>query len=134
MDGTIPVPRPTALSKPFWDATREDRLVLQRCGDCGAFRWTPQYLCTRCQAEGGDWTQVSGRGTLYSYTIVHRPPLPVFPAPYVVATVALEEGPLMLTNLVDCVPEDLVMDMPVEVVFQPLDAEIKAPRFRPARR
>jgi uncharacterized OB-fold protein len=130
----IPAPVPTELSRPFWDAAREGRLVLQKCGNCGAFRWTPQILCNVCLSEDTRWTQVSGRGTLYSYTVVHRPPLPAFQAPYVVAVVRLDEGPLMLTNIVDADPADLALEMPVEVVFQPLNAEITAYRFRPAPR
>ena len=129
----IPVPVPTELSRPFWEAAREGRLVLQKCGACGAFRWTPQVLCTVCLSEDSAWTPVSGRGRLYSYTIVHRPPLPAFAAPYVVAVVRLEEGPLMLSNIVDADPAALAMEMPVEVVFQPLSDQITAYRFRPAR-
>ena len=130
----IPAPVPTELSRPFWDAAREGRLVLQKCANCGAFRWTPQILCTVCLSEDSHWTEVSGRGSLYSYTVVHRPPLPAFKAPYVVAVVRLEEGPLMLTNIVGADPADLAMEMPVEVVFQPINDEITAYRFRPAPR
>lgn len=129
---SFPIPSPTPLSQPFWDATRRRELALQRCSDCGAFRWTPQVLCRECHSERYEWTAVSGRGSLYSYTMVHRPPLPVFDAPYVVAVVALEEGPLMLTNLVDCPPDALRIDMPVEVAFRPLDETITLYPFRPA--
>lgn len=129
---SFPIPAPTPLSQPFWDAARRKELALQQCSDCGAFRWTPQVLCRDCHSEQYAWTGVSGRGSLYSYTVVHRPPLPVFDAPYVVAVVELEEGPLMLTNLVDCPVEALRIDMPVEVAFRPLDEAITLYPFRPA--
>jgi uncharacterized OB-fold protein len=129
---TLPLPDPTPLSRPFWEAARQGRLVLQRCRACGAFRWTPQYLCIRCHDEAYDWTEVSGRASLYSWTRVHRPPLPAFPAPYVVAVVELAEGPLMLTNIVGCRAEDLVIGMPLQVQFEPAGAQIALYRFRPA--
>jgi uncharacterized protein len=125
-------PKPTPLSTPFWDAAREGRLVLQRCAVCGAFRWTPQVLCTVCHAETYAWTEVSGRGRVYSFSIVHRPPTAEFEAPYVVAVVELEEGPQMLTNIVGCPPDAVRVDMPVEVAFEPLGEEITVYRFRPA--
>jgi uncharacterized OB-fold protein len=128
----LPIPAPTALSQPFWQAAREGRLALQRCDNCGAYRWTPQILCTRCQSEGYAWTEVSGRGEIYSFTVVHRAPTPGFSIPYVVAVVALAEGPLMLTNIVGCEPDEIYIDMPVVVAFEPLSESIHAYRFRPA--
>ncbi len=131
MAGQIPLPQPTALSAPFWEAARQGKLVLQRCGACSAYRWTPQILCVRCQAEDFTWTEVSGKGCVHSHTTVHRAPLPAFNAPYVVATVALDEGPLMLTNIVGCAPDEVQIDMPVEVVFQDVGDGMKVYRFRP---
>jgi uncharacterized OB-fold protein len=129
-----PIPRPTALSKPFWEGTREGKLMLQRCLKCNAYRWTPQHLCIACHAEEYEWSQVSGRGKLYSYSTVERPPLPAFKPGYVVAVVRLDEGPLMLTNLIDCKPEDLAVDMPVEVAFEKANDEITLYKFRLAAR
>lgn len=128
-----PIPRPTALSKPFWDGTREGRLRLQKCRDCGAFRWSPQWLCIACHSENFDWTECSGRGTVYSYTIVERPPLPSFEPGYVLAVVELEEGPLMLTNIVDCPREAARIGLPVEVAFEKATEEITLYKFRPSR-
>lgn len=126
-----PRPEPTALSRPFWQAAREKRLVLQRCEDCGTYRWTPQILCVRCHSQRYAWTPVSGRGLVYSFTVVHRAPTAAFTTPYVIAVVKLDEGPLMLTNLIDCVPDDIRIDMPVEVVFEAIDDDINVYRFRP---
>jgi uncharacterized OB-fold protein len=128
-----PQPAPTALSRPFWQAAREKRLVLQRCADCGAYRWTPQILCVRCHSESYAWTQVSGRGFVYSFTVVHRAPTAAFATPYVIAVVTLEEGPLMLTNIVGCEPDDVHIDMQVEVVFEPVSDDVNVYRFRPAQ-
>jgi uncharacterized OB-fold protein len=135
-DPTLPRPTPTALSRPFWAAANEGRLVLQKCGACGHFRWTPQILCTRCLSEDFAWTEVSGDGVVYSFTIVRRAPLPAFEAPYVLAVVELAEGPLMLTRLIDCAVEAVGVGDPVRVAFTRLDDEINLYTFRresPAR-
>ena len=128
---TIPLPRPTALSRPHWDGCREGVLRVQRCRDCGHFVFIPQPLCTRCQADALEWAESTGRGTVYSYTVVHRPPRPAFAVPYVVAIVELEEGWHMLTNLVDCRAEDVRVGMPVEVTFRRMSDAITLPCFRP---
>jgi uncharacterized OB-fold protein len=126
----IPLPQPTELSRPFWEAANEGRLTLQRCDACGHLRWTPQILCTNCLAEPFTWVDVSGRGRLYSYTIVHRAPLAGFEIPYVLAVVELEEGPLMLTRLVDSPIENLAVEAPVEVAFTRASDEINLYTFR----
>ena len=128
---TIPLPRPTSLSRPHWDGCKAGELRVQRCRECGGFVFIPQPLCTHCQSEALDWVASTGRGTVYSYTVVHRPPRPAFAVPYVVAIVELEEGWHMLTNLVDCRPEDVRVGMPVEVSFRALSEQITLPYFRP---
>jgi len=130
----IPLPRPTALSRPHWEGCREGVLGFQRCRDCGACVFIPQPCCTGCLGAGLEWVESSGRGTLYSYTIVHRPQQPVFEVPYTVVVVELEEGWHMLSNLVDCAPDAVEIGMPLEVVFRPMSAEITLPFFRPAGR
>ena len=133
MTSGIPLPHPSALSKPFWEGTRNGKLMLQRCNDCGAFRWTPQHLCIQCDSEAYEWTQVSGRGTVYSHTRVERPPLAAFAPGYVIAVVQLDEGPLMLTNLVDCAPEEVTVGLPVDVVFEKASDEITLYKFKPRK-
>lgn len=128
---TIPLPRPTPLSRPHWDGCKERVLRVQRCSECGHFVFIPQPICTRCQAEALEWVGSSGRGTVYSYSVVHRPPRPAFAVPYVVAIVELEEGWHMLTNLVDVVPASVHVGMPVEVAFRPMSDAITLPYFRP---
>ena len=125
-------PHPTSLSEPFWAAAREGHLALQRCSECGSYRWTPQVLCINCHSEAYEWTPVSGRGRVYSYSIVHRAPTSEFESPYVVAVVELDEGPLMLTNIVGCSLDAVRVGMPVEVALRPLDDQITLYPFRPA--
>jgi len=127
---TIPLPRPTALSRPHWDGCREGVLRVQRCAACGSYEFIPQAVCTRCQAGKLEWVESSGRGSVYSHTTVYRPPRPEFDAPYVVAIVELEEGWHMLTNLVDCTPEEVAIGLSVEVDFRAVSDEITLPCFR----
>jgi uncharacterized OB-fold protein len=128
---TIPLPRPTPLSQPHWDGCREGRLRIQRCGACGRAVFIPQPLCPACHATELSWIDCAGRGSLYSYTVVHRP-RPEFAAPYVVAIVELDEGAFLLTNLVDCDPAALAIGQRVEVAFRKMSEEITLPLFRPA--
>jgi len=127
----IPLPRPTPLSRPHWEGCREGELRVQRCDTCGHFVFIPHPTCTRCHADTLRWVTSSGRGTVYSYTVVHRPPRPAFEVPYVVAIVELEEGWHMLTNLVDVAPEAVTVGLAVEVCFRAMSPEITLPYFRP---
>jgi uncharacterized OB-fold protein len=126
------VPIPTPETKPFWQGTREGILRLQRCDACDHVYFPPRPFCPKCAGRAVTWFAASGRGSLYSYVINHRP-APGFEAPYSIAVVQLDEGPRMLTNIVDCpqTPEALALDMPVEVVFRALSDEIMLPLFRP---
>jgi len=127
----IPLPQPTPLSAPHWEGCRRGELRAQRCRACGTWVFIPQPACRACLSEDLEWAVSSGRGTVYSFSVVHRPPQPAFEAPYVVAIVELDEGWSMLTNLVDCAPDAVAIDMPVEVVFRPMSEEITLPCFRP---
>jgi uncharacterized OB-fold protein len=127
----IPLPRPTALSQPFWEGCREGVLRAQRCRDCQTWIFIPQPCCTSCLGENLEWVESSGRGTLYSYTIVHRPQQPVFEVPYAAIVVELEEGWHMLSNLVECDLDQIEIGMPLEVSFREMSDEITLPYFRP---
>lgn len=91
---------------------------MQRCSTCGSFVWTPQMACRDCLTETLDWTEVSGRGKVYSYVVVHQAAIAAFKAPYTIAVVELEEGPRIFTDLVEVAPADVTIDMPVEVAFE----------------
>jgi hypothetical protein len=123
-----PLPRPTPLSQPHWDGARAGRLRVQRCRDCGAYVFIPQPLCTACQSDALVWADSRGRGSVYSFTIVHRAPHPSFATPYAVAIVSLDEGFEMLANL-ECEPASISIGMRVRVAFRSLSAEISIPYF-----
>jgi len=129
-----PVPRPTPETQPYWDGARAGELRIQCCTACGDHYFYPRPLCPRCGSEAVEWVTASGRATLHSYVINHRP-APGFEneAPYAIAIVQLEEGPRMMTNLVgvQATPEQLVLDMALEVAFQDREGTC-IPVFRPA--
>jgi uncharacterized OB-fold protein len=129
------VPEPTPETQPFWDGTRAGELRLQRCDACDHAYFPPRPFCPRCASREVRWFKASGRATLHSYVIHHRP-VPGFTPPYSIAVVELEEGPRMMTNIVECpqTPDALVLDMPLEVLFTPVSADISLPLFRPTSR
>ena len=130
-----PLPAITEDGAPYWEGCRQGELRMQRCTACGHLRWPPAVLCARCLGQGGEWVALSGRGTIYSFIIVHRPQHPAFfeDAPYNVAIVELEEGIRMHANVVGCENEALRVGLPVEVVFEKVNDEVTLPRFRPRR-
>ena len=130
-----PLPAVTEDNAPYWESCRAGRLSVQRCGGCAELRWPPSVLCPHCLAEGGEWVALSGRGTIYSFIVVHRPQHPAFfeDAPYNVAIVELEEGIRTHTTIVDCANDALRVGLPVEVTFDKVNDEVTLPRFRPRR-
>lgn len=127
-----PLPQPTPETQHFWDGTAAGELRLQRCRVCGHVYFPPRPLCPACSAREVEVFAASGRGTLLSYVINYRPH-PSFDSPYAIAVVALEEGPTMLSNIVECeqTPEALVLDMPLTVTFEDNGA-LAIPLFKPA--
>lgn len=126
----MPLPHPTPLSQPHWDGCKEGKLRVQKCADCDAYIFIPAPCCSNCLGEHLEWVDSSGLGTLYSYTIVHRPQQPSFEVPYIVAVVEVEEGWYMLSNLKGVEPEEVEIGMPLEVVFEKRSPEITLPLFR----
>lgn len=127
-----PLPRVTPDNRPFWEWARRHQLRLQRCGDCGRFRYPPGPVCPGCLTEWSEWTPVSGRGTVSSWVVFHKAYFPAFAEeiPYAVVQVELEEGPRLLANLVDVPVAQIAVGLPVEVVFDDVTPEITLPRFR----
>ncbi len=132
---TKPVPSPDHVTGEFWAAAKRRKLLIQHCEDCGARQSLPQPCCRSCLSEKIRWLEASGRGTVYSYTTIHRPPSPRFEGdvPYTLALVELEEGVRLLSNIIGIPPEDVRVDMPVEVVFDDISPAISLPRFRPRK-
>jgi uncharacterized OB-fold protein len=130
----LPVPQPE--SDFYWEKCRGHELWLRRCNDCQKAYFYPRDICPHCFSRNVTWVRASGRGTVFTYAIVHRPPTPAFrdKVPYVVAIVELEEGPKIPTNLVgiDPDPAKIRVGMPVVVDFEDVSPTISLPVFRPA--
>jgi len=133
MPGDRPLPTPTPETEHFWEGTRYGELRLQRCDDCSHVYFPPRPFCPACASRSVSVFAASGRGRLDSYVISHRSHK-ALDAPYAIALVALEEGPRMMSNVVECeqTPEALQLDMPLEVVFEAQNEDITLPLFRPA--
>lgn len=127
-----PLPQPTPETQHFWDGCKAGELRLQRCGDCSDVYFPPRPFCPNCSSKNVTVFKASGRGTLYSYIINHRPH-PAWDAPYAIAAVKLAEGPVLMSNIVGCpqTPEALVLDMPLSVMFELQNDEISLPLFTP---
>lgn len=127
MTGRIPNdPQPTAETQAFWDATGEGRFLVKRCRACGKAHWYPRTHCPFCASADTEWTEASGGGAIYSYSVMRRAE-PV----YVMAYVTLDEGPTMMTNLVDCDPDALAVGDRVRLVFKPSPGGFAVPMFTP---
>ena len=127
------LPSPTPETAHFWEGTKAGELRLQRCNDCKETYFPPRPFCPHCSSRSVAVYKASGKGVLWSYVIHHRP-APGFTPPYAIAVVKLDEGPRMMTNIVDCpqTPEALQLDMPVVVKFEKQDDNITLPLFAPA--
>ncbi len=130
-----PLPQPGPDMVPFFEAARRHELVVQRCGGCGAMRFPARAICSRCLSRDVAWAPVSGCGTVFSFAIMHQAVHPGFAAevPYAVVVIELEEGPRLLSNLVDCPVGDARIGMPVEVMFDDVAPDVTLPKFRPRR-
>ena len=131
---TRPIPVADEASKPFFDGANEGKLMLVKCSQCGTHRLPGRERCLDCWSTESEWAQASGKGKLYTYGIMHQKYHPAFAeeTPYNYALVELDEGPRLVTNIVDCEPDDMKTDMPVEAVFDHVSDEATLIRFRPA--
>ena len=128
-------PNITAETAEFWKATEDGRFLLPQCTSCGFLIWYPRALCPACGSLETTWIEASGRGRIYTYTVVHKGNGPWAPfVPYVTAYVELEEGPRVLTNIVGIDPASVEVGMAVEVVWEPTgdDGGPQYYRFTPA--
>ena len=121
--------------KPFWEATAEGRLVLPKCQECDTLIWYPRPFCPNCASTRVEWIVASGRGSVYSFTVNRRGQADLTAyreaGVYVLAYVELEEGPRVMTNIVDCDPDSVRIGQQVEVVFHDTGQGTALPRFRP---
>ena len=128
------LPQPTPETRHFWEGCKAGELRLQRCVQCRHSYFPPRSFCPGCGSREVETYAASGRATLYSYVINHRPRPDMGTEPHSIAVVALAEGPRMMTNVVGCpqTPEALVLDMPLKVKFEAFSDEISLPFFTPA--
>ena len=135
----LPAPAPVVLPevKPFWDATAEGKLVIPKCAHCGQLIWYPRPFCPACASTSVEWIEASGRGSVYSYTVNRRGVADLAAyrdaGVYVIAYVEVEEGPRIMTNIVECDPDSVHIGQRVEVVFHDTGQGSALPRFRPQR-
>ena len=128
-----PLPSPNALTEPYWQAAHQRELKLPRCESCTKFHFYPRSACPHCGSTALAWQAVSGKGEVYSYTVVHRAPSQGFAeqVPYVVALVALDEGPHLMTRLIQVQAEAVYIGLRVQVEFEKQDDETTLPVFCP---
>ena len=119
------------LTGPFWSAVEREELVRPVCANCQTSFFTPLPVCPNCQSSDWSYVASSGLGKIYSYTTIHRPPDPMFQAPYVLADVEMDEGWRMMTWIVDCSLDDVRIDLPVQVEFIFGPDGLKLPAFTP---
>ena len=128
----LPLPQPTLDSAPFYEAARRGELRFQKCSECGRFRHYPRPLCTHCLSRRFSWERSTGRGTVYTWTIVRGPTLPAFEAklPYNVVDVLMDEGVHFVSEILDCAPEEIRAGMRVVATFVEASEDLTLVKFR----
>ena len=130
-----PLPQIDEENRPWWEALKRHELYIQKCNECGTLRYYPRAQCTNCLYSATEWIRCSGKGTIWTYTVTNQNQAAGFrdSLPYVMAWVDLAEGLKMMTNIIDCPPEQVKIGMPVEVVYEDVTPEVTLAKFRPAR-
>ena len=131
---TLPIPEADDESREFFEGARRHELMLMRCTSCGAWRLPSRPRCPDCWSTDTEWAKASGRGTLYSFGIMHQKLHPAFAdrTPYQFAIVELDEGPRIVSNIVDVADGELRVDMPLEAVFDDVSDDATLVRFKRA--
>jgi len=131
-----PLPVITDLTRPFWTAAKEGRLVMQKCANCGTVNFHPKPWCIECGSRDLEWTDIKPKGTVYSFTISHTVAMN-FPGwkddlPVLLGLIDLDEGARMYAQVTHCSPEDIHIGMRVSAYFEAISEEAGIPKFRPA--
>ncbi len=129
---TLPSPQPNADSLAYWNAAREQKLLIRKCKACGELHFMPRYLCPNCWSDQLEWIESKGSGSVHSFTIIRRAPLTSFAAlgPYVVALIELDEGPRMVANVLGDDALAVKIDDKVQVIFQERGEGAMVPQFQ----
>jgi uncharacterized protein len=114
-----PLPEPSWLTAPFWDAAAQGRVRIQCCDDCETYVFRPEAFCTSCFSASLTWTDVSGHGVIHSFSVVRRGAYPELPPVYAVVSIAMAEGWFMMSNLIDANVSDVKIDLPVRISHVP---------------
>ena len=122
-------PTRTAFSEPWFSACAEGRLLIQRCEDCGHYQFYPRVICSSCASSNVQWVEASGKARLTSFSVVRRAVSRAYEAPYVVALVELQEGPRMMSNIIDVDPQTVRIGAPLSVRFESWSDEVTLPVF-----
>ena len=130
-----PIPQPDLESAPYWEAAKSHKFLMPKCTACGNRFFPPRHFCPKCLSERVEWSAVSGKGTVYTYCVMHDTFVPGIKPPLAVAQIELNDQPgLRITaNILECRPEDVRIGMPVEVTFEQVGPGVVLPQFRPAR-
>jgi len=122
----IPAPEANPETRPFWEAAADGRLLIGKCTSCGKPHYYPRAICPLCGSDTTELVQASGRGAVYSYSVMRR-----VPVPYALAYVTLDEGVTMMTNIVDCDLDAIRIGQRVRLVFKPSEGGPPVPMFTP---
>lgn len=132
-----PLPRINETTRDFWEGCRRHELRIQKCSDCGTFRFPPQHMCRACNSVQSEWAKVSGEGTIYSFIIPSSQspgelPARGFEYPFAVVLVELDEtdGVRIASNLVGCELSDIKIGLRVRPYFEDINDEISLPKFK----
>ncbi len=126
------LPTPTKISQPFWDSCKAQAMKLQQCDACATFIFYPVYICPECASRQLSWRAVSGRGSIYTYTVAAKSVFEEIEGPAIVALIELEEGAMMTTNVVNADPAEVRIGLPVRLCYERVSDEITLPAFEPA--
>jgi uncharacterized OB-fold protein len=126
-DRKLPAPSVSPETEAYWDAAGKGKLLVRKCTACGETHHYPRTICPFCFSDRTEWITASGKGTIYSYSVMRRAPVP-----YALAYVTLEEGTTMMTNIVDCDLDALKIGQAVKLVFKPTEGGAPLPMFAPA--
>jgi uncharacterized protein len=124
----IPAPGVNPETEHFWEAAKQGKFLIRRCTECGKAHWYPRAICPHCFSDKTEWKESAGRGTIYSVSVMKRAP-----EVYAIAYVTLEDGPTMMTNIVDCDYDKVAIGQKVQVTFKPTQGEGSPPypMFKP---
>ena len=130
-----PLPLPDQDGKPYWELLKQHKFSMQRCNDCGHYRFPPRHVCPNCSSFEAEWTEVSGRGSIHTFSIMHDNLVRGLDPPFVLAQVELDDQPglRLICNIKDIDPKAVRIGMPVEVFFEDVTPEVTLPQFRPGK-